>query len=176
MEQKLILPRRFLKFAILPLLLVVVGSHAYSQTTFYDNYAFRLPVTLNNPSLGTATDQTNFPVLLKLVNSAFISATCSDQTGALISSVANFAVIDSAYSTSSELYYQIENYNATTGTIYVWVKVPTLHKTGSASGSDKLYFYFGSLSPSVSHTATWQKQTWSNVTTSSGISYSVVWH
>src|SRR6185437_3592415 len=48
--------------------------------------------------------------------------------------------------------------------------------TGSASGADKLYFYFCSLSPSVSHTGTWQKQTWSNVTTASGISYSGVWH
>jgi hypothetical protein len=176
MEQKLILQRRFLKFAIFFFLLILLGSRAHSQTTFYDNYAFRLPVTLNNASLGTSTDQTNFPVLLKLVNSAFISATCSDETGALTSTVSNFAVIDSAYSTSSELYYQIENYDATTGTIYVWVRIPTLHKTGSASGSDKLYFYFGSLSPSVSHTATWQKQTWSNVTTSSGISYSGVWH
>jgi hypothetical protein len=176
MKSKSTLSRCFIKFALLPVLLILFSNAAHSQTTFYDNYAFRLPITLNNASLGTTTDQTNFPVLLKLVNSAFISAVCADQTGALTSTVSNFAVIDSAYSTSSELNYQIENYDATTGTIYVWVKIPTLHKTGSASGADKLYFYFGSLSPAISHTTTWQKQTWSNVTTSSGINYSGVWH
>ena len=165
-----------IKLAFLTVMLIFLNSYARAQTTFYDNYAFRLPITLNNASLGTSTDQTNFPVLLKLVNSAFISAVCSDETGSLSSATPNFAVIDSAYSTSSELYYQIENYDNTTGTIYVWVRIPTLHKTGSASGADKLYFYFGSLSPSVSHTTTWQKQTWSNVTATSGINYSGVWH
>ena len=87
-----------------------------------------------------------------------------------------FAIVDSAYSTTSELNYQVENYNAATGVIYFWVKIPTLYKTGSPNGSNKLYCYFGSPGPSVSHTTAWQKLTWSNVTATAGINYSGVWH
>jgi len=176
MKKPLTLLHGILKMAILPVMLILSGNMAYSQTTYYDNYAFRIPLTLNNASLGITTDQTNFVALLKVTSPNFVSGVCSDQTGGLSSSIPVFAIVDSAYSTTAELNYQVENYNTTTGVIYIWVKIPTLYKTGSANGANKLYCYFGSTSPSISHTAAWQKLTWSSVTATAGINYSGVWH
>ncbi|MEP6613177.1 MAG: DUF2341 domain-containing protein [Mucilaginibacter sp.] len=111
--------------------------------------------------------------LLKVTSPNFASAVCSDQTSGLSSSIPVFAIIDSAYSTSQELHYQVENYNTTTGVIYFWVNIPILHH----ATTDKLYCYFGSTgTPSTSHTASWQKLTWSSVTATAGINYSGVWH
>jgi hypothetical protein len=168
--------QRLLKIAILPVMLIFVSNNVYSQTTYYDNYAFRIPLTLNNASLGTTTDQTNFVALVKVTSPNFVSGVCSDQTGGLSSTVPVFAIIDSAYSTTTELNYQVENYNTATGVIYFWVKIPTLYKTSSPNGSNKLYCYFGSTNPTVTHNTAWQKLTWSNVTATAGINYSGVWH
>ncbi|MFI5137486.1 MAG: DUF2341 domain-containing protein [Sphingobacteriales bacterium] len=153
-------------------MLILLTNHVYSQTTYYDNYAFRIPLTLNNSSLGISTDQTNFVALLKVTSPNFVSGVCSDQTGGISSSIPVFAIIDSAYSTATELYYQVENYNTTTGVIYFWVRIPDLYK----SASNKLYCYFGSTNPSVTHSTAWQKLTWSSVTATAGINYSGVWH
>ncbi len=162
-----------LKLAIVPIMLVFFSNSVYAQTIYYDTYAFRIPLTLNNASLGITTDQTNFVALVKVTSPNFVSGVCSDQTGGISSSIPVFAIIDSAYSTTQELNYQVENYNTTTGVIYFWVKIPDLYK----STSNKLYCYFGTTNPSVVHSTAWQKLTWSNVvTTAPGITYSGVWH
>jgi hypothetical protein len=166
-----------LKMAVFLLPLILLGNKALTQpTAYYDNYAFRIPLTLNNASLGITTDQTNFVALLKVTSPYFISGPCSDLTGSLSSSIPIFALVDSASAQTSELNYQVENYNATTGVIYFWVKIPTLYKTGSANAPNRLYVYFGSTNPSVSHTTAWQKLTWSGVTATAGVNYSGVWH
>ena len=145
------------------------------QAQFYDNYAFRIPLTLNNSSLGITTNQTNFVALLKVTSPQFVSGVCTDKVGGT-ASIPPFAIIDTAYSTTTELKYQIEDYDATTGVIYFWVRVPVLYKTGSVNGSNKFYCYFGSSSPSVTHDAAWQKLTWSSVTATASVNYSGVWH
>ncbi len=166
----------FLRGLVIAVFMILGYQTARSQTTYYDTYAFRIPLTINNASLGITTDQTNFVALLKVVSPHFITGPCSNSVGGS-SSVPPFAIIDSAYSTSSELYYQIENWDSSTGTIYFWVRVPTLYKSGSANGSNKFYCYFGPISTtSVSHTTSWQKLTWSNVTATSGITYGGVYH
>ena len=176
MEKTFTLRPFLLKITIIPVVMFFLCSKAFSQTTYYDNYAFRIPLTTNNASLGIATDQTNFVALLKVVSPAFVSGPCSNQTGGS-SSVPPFAIIDSAYSTATELNYQIENWDSTTGTIYFWVKVPTLYKTGSPNGNNKFYVYFGPTgTTAVSHTTAWQKLTWSNVTATAGITYGGVYH
>lgn len=176
MENTFTLLRKLFRIVIISAAIVLPGKVAYSQTTYYDTYAFRIPLTTNNTSLGISTDQTNFVALLKVVSPHFVTGPCSNMTGGS-SSVPPFAIIDSAYSTTSELYYQVENWDSTTGTIYFWVRVPTLYKSGSPNGSNKFYVYFGPTgTPAVSHTTTWQKQTWSNVTATAGITYGGVYH
>ncbi|HTI57559.1 DUF2341 domain-containing protein [Mucilaginibacter sp.] len=165
-----------LKTVLIAIVIILSGKTAHSQTTYYDNYAFRIPLTINNTSLGISTDQTNFVALLKVVSPTFVTGPCQDQTGGS-ASIPPFAIIDSAYSTSTELNYQIESWDSSTGTIYFWVKVPTLYKSGSANGLNKFYVYFGPTgTTSVSHTTAWQKQTWSNVTAAASITYGGVYH
>jgi trimeric autotransporter adhesin len=176
MEKTFTLSRYLLKIAFIPIILILFGNSAHAQATYYDNYAFRIPLTTNNASLGIATDQTNFVALLKVVSPSFVAGPCSNLTGGS-ASVPPFAIIDSAYSTTIELKYQIENWDPTTGTIYFWVRVPTLYKTGSVNGSNKFYCYFGSTgTPTVTHNTAWQKLTWSSVTATAGINYSGVYH
>jgi hypothetical protein len=176
MEKTFTVPQFVLKIAVLTMMILFFSKEVHSQATYYDNYAFRIPLTTNNASLGIATDQTNFVALIKVVSPSFIAGPCSSQAGGS-TSVPPFAIIDSAYSTTTELYYQVENWDTATGTIYFWVRVPTLYKTGSVSGSNKFYCYFGSTSsPSVTHNAAWQKLIWSSVTATAGINYSGVYH
>jgi hypothetical protein len=110
MKKTFTLSQSLLKIAFIPLMLILLGNEAHSQTTYYDNYAIRIPLTLNNASLGITTDQTNFAVLLKVVSPSFVTGACSNQTGGT-TSVPPFAIIDSAYSTTTELYYQVENWD-----------------------------------------------------------------
>ena len=127
-------------------------------------------------SVSQRTKIQHFVALLKVVSPNFYSRALFKHDRRFCCSSA-FAIIDSAYSTTSELNYQIENWDSTTGTIYFWVKVPTLYKTGSANGNNKFYVYFGPTgTTAVSHTTTWQKQTWSNVTAAAGITYGGVYH
>jgi hypothetical protein len=56
---------------------------------------------------------------------------------------------------TTELFYQVENYNALTGTLLVWVNVPTVTSTNTA-----LNFYFGSMAPG--HTTAFTQATWAN--------------
>src|SRR3954471_11780713 len=104
MKKTFTLSNSVLKITVL-LLIFLSGNRVYAQTTYYDNYAFRIPLTLNNASLGITTDQTNFVALVKVTSPSLVSGVCSDQTGGLSSSVPQFAIIDSAYSTTSELNY-----------------------------------------------------------------------
>ena len=87
MKKSIISWHRLLKTAIAPLMLILLSNSAHSQTTYYDNYAFRIPLTLNNASLGVATDQTNFVALLKITNPSFVSGVCSDPTSGLSSAI-----------------------------------------------------------------------------------------
>jgi trimeric autotransporter adhesin len=176
MKKTFTLSQPLVRVVFLIVTIALCHKAAYSQATYYDTYAFRIPLTTNNTSLGIATDQTNFVALLKVVSPNFITGPCSNPTGGS-SSVPPFAIIDSAYSTSTELFYQVENWDSTTGTIYFWVRVPTLYKTGSPNGNNKFYVYFGpTAGTAVSHTTAWQKQTWSNVTAAAGITYGGVYH
>ncbi len=176
MENTFTLPRILFRIFIITTAIILSGNAAHSQATYYDTYAFRIPLTTNNASLGIATDQTNFVALLKVVSPNFVAGPCSNLTGGS-TSVPPFAIIDSAYSTATELNYQIESWDTATGTIYFWVKVPTLYKTGSPNGNNKFYVYFGPTgATAVSHTTAWQKLTWSNVTAAAGITYGGVYH
>ena len=163
------------RIAILVIASFFLGTIVNAQTTFYDNYAFRIPLTLNNASLSVTTDQTNFVALLKVTSPQFVSGVCTDKVGGS-ATIPPFAIVDPDYSTTTELNYQVEDYDPVTGVIYFWVKVPLLYKTGSTHGSNTFYVYFGSPGPSVTHDAAWQKLTWSGVTATTGINYSGVWH
>src|SRR6202012_4677464 len=109
---------------------VIVGS--------YGNYAFSDQITLNSASLGITSNLTNFPALLSIQdNNLIISGTCTDKVFNPTGPNYDFAFYDPA--TSSELYYQVESYNQTTGTLLVWVQIPTL----TYATNKTIEFYYG---------------------------------
>jgi hypothetical protein len=124
-------------------------------------YAFKKQLVLNNAAVGMSADQTNFPALVYIQDNALIvNNTCSNQvqyptgnySGALVGTNYDFAFLNP--SSTTELNYQVENYNPVTGTLLVWVKIPTLY----AATNNTLSFYFGSLTPA--HSAATIAATW----------------
>jgi len=151
------------------------GTFSIAVTDIFDgftsNYILQKTITLNNNLLGIGADLTNYPVLLKVQDNNLIPAVANCGATVLSSSSnPDVAFVDPS-SPTTELNYEIESYNSTTGTLYVWVKVPTL----KASGTNTLYMYFGTATPSAAHTSAFTKATWSNVTGSSN-SFKGVWH
>jgi trimeric autotransporter adhesin len=133
-------------------------SASGSQNLFvgpYGNYAFTDPVTLNTASLGISTNLTNFPALLSIQdNNLIIAGTCTDKVYFPNGPNYDFAFYDPAAST--ELNYQIESYNQTTGTLLVWVQIPTL----TSSTNKSILFSYGSMAPTVTHNTAFYQKTW----------------
>lgn len=121
----------------------------------YGNYAFGETITLNTTSLGITSNLTNFPALLSIQdNNLIISNTCTDKVQNPNGPNYDFAFV----SGSSELYYQVESYNQTTGTLLVWVQIPSL----TYATNNTITFYYGSKSPTVTHNTAFFANTWAS--------------
>ncbi len=128
----------------------------------YGNYAFNKTITLNTTSLGITSNLTNFPALLSITDpDLIISGTCTDKLTTPNGPNYDFAFV----SGGSELYYQVESYNQTTGTLLVWVQIPSL----TFATNNTIYFYYGSPSPTVTHNTAFFNSTW-------GSDYKAVFH
>jgi hypothetical protein len=133
----------------------VVSTQTVSVASAYGNYAFQDPITLNTTSLGISSNLTNFPVLLSIQdNNLIISNTCTDKVQNPNGPNYDFAFV----SGGSELYYQVESYNQTTGTLLVWVQIPTL----TYASNNGIFFYYGSKSPTVTHNTAFFANTWAS--------------
>jgi hypothetical protein len=121
--------------------------------TSYGNYAFQDAITLNTTSLSITSNLTNFPALLSIQdNDLIISNTCADKVQNPNGPNYDFAFVSGV----SELYYQVESYNQTTGTLLVWVQIPSL----TFAANNVITFYFGSKSPTVTHNTAFFANTW----------------
>ncbi|MFI5160143.1 MAG: DUF2341 domain-containing protein [Sphingobacteriales bacterium] len=125
------------------------------NTPAYGNYTFSKVVTLNTTSLGITSNLTNFPVLLSITDpDLIISGVCTDKLTTPNGPNYDFAFV----SGGTELYYQVESYNQTTGTLLVWVQIPSL----TYATNNSIYFYYGSPSPTVTHNTAFFNNTWAS--------------
>ena len=125
--------------------------------TNYGNYAFNRTVTLNTTSAGITSNLSYFPALLSIQsNDLIITGNCTDKVYNPNGPNYDFAFIDPTSAT--ELYYQIESYNQTTGTLLVWVQVPSI----SYAQNNTLTFYYGSITPPVTHNTAFFQKTWTS--------------
>jgi len=121
----------------------------------YGNYGFGETITLNTTSLGITSNLTNFPALLSIQdNNLIISNTCTDKVYNPNGPNYDFAFV----SGGSELYYQVESYNQTTGTLLVWVQIPSL----TYATNNTITFFYGSKSPTVTHNTAFFQNTWAS--------------
>jgi hypothetical protein len=119
------------------------------------------------PSTITYTDQLDFPVFIEIVNKDLIfkDGSCGskiqDQEGRDISFALNTAP-------TIALNFQIEKYDAETGTIQCWVKISRLAANLTITPATEIYFYYGGT---VLHnpTSLTALRTWNS-------NYSKVWH
>jgi trimeric autotransporter adhesin len=118
------------------------------------NYAFSQSVTLNTSSLGISSTLTNFPYLVYIQENALKSgANCANNVQFPTGGTNGYDFAFTLSGSSTELFYQVESFNATTGTLLAWVEIPSVTSTNVG-----LTFYFGAASPL--HTTAFTQNTW----------------
>ncbi len=102
-------------------------------------WGFRTKITIDESMVG-ASDSTDFPVLVSLTQARWKT---TGNGGNMALSGATDLLFTSSDGTT-KLKHEIEYYDATTGQIIAWVKVPTL----SSSANTELYMYYGNAAAS----------------------------
>ncbi|AMR34376.1 hypothetical protein A0256_24430 [Mucilaginibacter sp. PAMC 26640] len=138
----------------------VTGSSTFALTITVNlpatasNYAFTQTITLNTSALGINSTLTNFPYLVYIKEDALKSGVnCANNVQFPTGGTNGY---DFGFTTSAgttELNYEVESFDPTTGTLLAWVRVPSVTNTNST-----LKFYFGSATPA--HPASFAKSTW----------------
>ena len=102
---------------------------------YNDSWEYRKKITT---SLNTviSSDLTNFPYLVSFTDSDFTKTTESDGTD----------IVFTASDGTTELAYEIERFDQTTGEVIAWVKIPTV----SASETTDIYIYYKGTASSSS--------------------------
>ncbi|TDO23168.1 fibronectin type III domain protein [Pedobacter duraquae] len=124
----------------------------------FNGYAYKKTITLNTKNIvsGTAT-LTNFPYLLSIqdndlkLNTALCNLTTTGYaTGKVLSNIG--ADITFTSSTGTALNFDIDTYDPTTGTLVVWLKLPSI----SNASNLLVNMLFGKATPDVNVTSsTW---------------------
>ncbi|RWY47874.1 LamG-like jellyroll fold domain-containing protein [Mucilaginibacter gilvus] len=134
----------------------VTQTIAVTKTVASGNYAFSQGITVS--ALGNTGTLSNFPMLVYIKEDALKSAVnCANNvqfpTG--LSAVNGYDFAFTTNGGTNELFYQVESFDATTGTLTAWVQVPTV-----TTAATSLTFYFGSAAPA--HDASFAYGTWSS--------------
>jgi hypothetical protein len=127
------------------------------NATTYGDYAFKRTITLNTAAVGITSTLSNFPALLSIqTNDLIITGNCTDKLVNPNGPNYDFAFV--APGSTSECYYQVVSYSQTTGTLLVWVQMPSI----SSTINNTLAFYYGSSSPTVTHNTAFFQKTWAS--------------
>jgi len=123
------------------------------------NYAFSQPATLNTSTSGITTTLTDFPALVYIKEDALKAGTgyvqnCANNIQFPTGGTNGYDFAFTLNGSNTELFYQIQSYDATTGTLLAWVQIPSV----SASSNIALTFYFGSKTPN--HSSVFTASTW----------------
>ncbi|MCG8696691.1 MAG: DUF2341 domain-containing protein [Bacteroidales bacterium] len=112
-------------------------------------YEFRKKITLNSALVTGAGSHANFPILVSVTDNDLRHAS----NGGNVTSVSGYDIAFASSDGSTTLYYDLEDYVSTTGTIVVWVNIPSL----STSADTDIYMYYGnsSISADGSSESTW---------------------
>ena len=112
------------------------------QTYAWTNgYNYRKTITFDEAEITGTTDLTNFPVLISLTDTSLRTVA----NGGRVTNASGFDIIFTDTS-DTQLNHEIESYNATTGVIVMWVKIPTL----SYNTDTDIYMYYGNSNISTS--------------------------
>ncbi|HVS58348.1 MAG TPA: DUF2341 domain-containing protein [Candidatus Saccharimonadales bacterium] len=142
------------------------NSGGTAQSTVYyatpgtsGGYQYRQPITLNHSQVAGGSDLSNFPVLVSLTENDLKTAA----NGGKIQNSNGYDIAFTAGDGVTPLPFEVEQYNATTGTLLAWVNVPTL----GAGADTQVYMYYDNSS-----ITTFQ----GNVNATWNSNYSDIWH
>ncbi len=137
----------------------VVGSGASTSTWFNTAYLYKKKITIDYTKVSGGADLSNFPVLVSVTDTELKSIA----NGGFVSNSNGYDIIFTDSTETTQYDHEIEKYDPVTGTIQMWVRIPTL----SASANTVLYVYFDNSAISASQenkTAVWDSN------------YVSVWH
>jgi hypothetical protein len=118
------------------------------------NYAFSQPITLNTSGAGISSTLTNFPALVYIKEDALKSAVnCANNVQSPTGGTNGYDFAFTLAGSTAELFYQVDSFDPTTGTLLAWVQLPS-----ATAANTNLTFYFGSTTPA--HTAAFTAATW----------------
>lgn len=143
-----------------------MGSYSYRKKITIDKSKVS-PVVVRTQSGNTYNDLTDFIVLIELTDPDLVHV--PGNCGNKIRDLAGTDIaVASTTTPSNPLNFQMEHYNATTGQLRLWVKIPALSANMSSTAATALYLYYGSA---VLHDpqASFARSTWNN-------DYSRIWH
>lgn len=98
-------------------------------------YLYKKKITIDKTKVSGGSDLSNFPVLISLTDTDLRTT----GNGGSVTNANGYDIILTDGTDSTQLDHEIEKYNAATGEIQLWVRVPTV----SASVDTVLYMYFG---------------------------------
>lgn len=121
------------------------------------NYQYRKPITIDHSKVAAAL--TDFPVLISLTDTTLKSVS----NGGRVQNSNGYDIVFTASDGVTQLAHEIESYNASTGQIIMWVKVPSL----SMAADTSIFLYYDNSTISTS------QENVANVWTAN---YQGVWH
>ncbi|WP_316791096.1 LamG-like jellyroll fold domain-containing protein [Pedobacter frigoris] len=157
---------------------VLLFQHQSFGQSWMSNYSYRKKITIDKNKVSPITvrvqsntiyyDLTDFPILIELIDPDLIHVpgNCGNKIRDMAGRDISVALSTAA---ASPLNFQLEHYDASTGKLRLWVKIPSLSANMSASAPTSVFLYYGS---SVLHDpeGSSAKNTWTDN------EYSRVWH
>ncbi len=137
--------KKVITVAVLTVLVAasIVILPTLTQASWFSNgkgtWNYRQKITLNHKQVNQATKSktplANFPVLISTTNVQFKSLT----NGGHVGLDTGYDIVFTTGDGKTKLAHEIEKYDATTGQIIAWVKVPSLSPTTDTT----IYMYYG---------------------------------
>ena len=135
--RKMVFPRALLTLLATTIVVFFALGHAAGQS-----YTYRRAITIDHTKVPN-TDQNSFPVLV----SGTYSYLASIANGGKVQSSSGYDIIfTSDASGNTKLDHEIESYNATTGAVNFWVRIPTVSHTADTI----IYMQYGNSSITTS--------------------------
>lgn len=122
------------------------------------DWEYRKKITIDHNQV--AGDETDFPVLISLTD-----ADLADTSNGGHMESSDGYDIRFYTTTCSELEFEIEYYDNTTGEVICWVKIPSL----SSTSDTEIYIYYGNNDPAITGVDPSSTDTWD-------ANFSAVWH
>ena len=96
---------------------------AGSTVTPPTNFGYVKKITIDNTKVSGTSDLTDFPVLVSISNDAVLKTTAN---GGRVTDLQGDDIVFYAADLTTQLEYEVEQYDGTAGTLVAWVRIPVL--------------------------------------------------